>query len=59
LFLEISVESAGSFAHAKNASGKDPWGGFRRGYETTSTIRRGDYRMEFMMGGVDDDILIA
>jgi polyisoprenoid-binding protein YceI len=40
-------------------SGKDPWGNFRRGFETSFTIKRSDYGMDFMLGGVSDDIGIT
>ena len=39
-------------------SGKDPWGGFRIGFETTFTIRRSDFGMNFMMEGVGDEVRI-
>ncbi len=37
-------------------AGKDPWGGFRRGFETSFAIKRSDFGMDFMMGGVSDDV---
>jgi polyisoprenoid-binding protein YceI len=37
-------------------SGKDPWGNFRRGFETSFTIKRSDYGMDFMLGGVSDEV---
>jgi polyisoprenoid-binding protein YceI len=37
-------------------AGKDPWGGFRRGFETSFTIKRSDFGMDFMMGGVSDEV---
>jgi polyisoprenoid-binding protein YceI len=42
-------------AHA-TGSGKDPWGNFRRGFETSFTIKRSDFGMNFMMGGVSDEV---
>jgi polyisoprenoid-binding protein YceI len=41
--------------HATGA-GKDPWGGFRRGFETSFTIKRSEFGMGFMMGGVSDEV---
>jgi len=41
--------------HATGA-GKDPWGGFRRGFETSFSIKRSDFGMGFMMGGVSDEV---
>jgi polyisoprenoid-binding protein YceI len=40
-------------------SGKDPWGNFRRGFETSFTIKRSDFGMDFMLGGVSDEIGIT
>jgi len=37
-------------------AGKDPWGGFRRGFETSFSIKRSDFGMGFMMGGVSDEV---
>ena len=42
----------------RTGDGKDPWGGFRIGFETTFTIRRSDFGMNFMMGGVGDEVRI-
>jgi polyisoprenoid-binding protein YceI len=42
----------------RTGSGKDPWGGFRTGFETTFTIRRSDFGMSFMMEGVGDEVRI-
>ena len=42
----------------RTGSGKDPWGGFRIGYETTFTIKRSDFGMSFMMEGVGDEVRI-
>ena len=39
-----------------SGAGKDPWGGFRRGFETYFTIKRSDFGMDFMMGGVSDEV---
>jgi polyisoprenoid-binding protein YceI len=41
--------------HATGA-GKDPWGGFRMGFETSFSIKRSDFGMDFMMGGVSDEV---
>jgi polyisoprenoid-binding protein YceI len=40
-------------------SGKDPWGNFRRGFETSFTIKRSDFGMNFMLGGVSDEVGIT
>jgi polyisoprenoid-binding protein YceI len=46
--LTIKVERTGA--------GNDPWGGYRIGFETTFTIKRSHFGMEFMMGGVGDEV---
>lgn len=42
-------------------AGKDPWGGYRAGYNATAVIKRSEYGMNFMQGegGVGDDINIT
>jgi polyisoprenoid-binding protein YceI len=40
-------------------SGKDPWGNFRRGFEASFTIKRSDFGMDFMLGGVSDEVAIT
>jgi polyisoprenoid-binding protein YceI len=37
-------------------SGKDPWGNFRSGFETSFSIKRSDFGMDFMLGGVSDEV---
>ena len=37
-------------------AGKDPWGGFRRGFETSFSINRSEFGMDFMIGGVSDEV---
>ncbi len=39
-------------------AGKDPWGGFRRGFEGTTTLHLSDYRMKeaHILGTVAEDI---
>jgi len=39
-------------------AGKDPWGGYRAGYKAYTVIKRSDYGMNFMQGGIGDDIRI-
>ena len=49
--LSVKVQGTGS--------GKDPWGNFRRGFETSFTIKRSDFGMNFMLGGVSDEVVIT
>ena len=38
-------------------AGDDPWGNFRRGFETSFSIKRSDFGMNFMVGkGVSDEV---
>jgi polyisoprenoid-binding protein YceI len=37
-------------------SGSDPWGGYRAGFETTFTIKRSDFGMTRMLGGLGDEV---
>lgn len=40
-------------------AGKDPWGGYRAGYDASTTIKRSEFGMNFMPGGIGDDISIS
>lgn len=40
----------------KIGDGKDPWGSYRVGYKATGVIKRSDFGMNFMIGGVGDEI---
>jgi polyisoprenoid-binding protein YceI len=39
--------------------GKDPYGSFRRGFESTFTLKRSDFGMDFMLGGVSDEVQVT
>jgi len=43
----------------QTVNGKDPWGNFRQGFETSFTIKRSDFGMDFMMGVAGDDVLLT
>ena len=43
----------------KTGEGKDPWGNYRLGMETSFKIKRADYGMNFMQEAVSDEIEIA
>ena len=36
--------------------GKDPWGNYRRGFETNFVIKRSEWGMDFMLEGVSDEV---
>jgi len=40
-------------------AGKDPWGGYRAGYDVNMTIKRSDFGMKFMLSGIGDEINIT
>ena len=43
----------------QTGNGKDPWGNFMQGFETSFTIKRSDFGMDFMMGVAGDDVLLT
>lgn len=43
----------------KSGEGKDPWGGFRVGFESTFNVKRSDFGMNFMPGAVGDDVALT
>jgi polyisoprenoid-binding protein YceI len=47
------------FTLNRNKTGKDPWGNDRTGADAKFTIKRSDYNMKFMLGGVGDDVEIT
>ena len=40
----------------KTGEGKDPWGGYRIGFETAYDIKRSEFGMTHMLGGVGDKV---
>lgn len=38
--------------------GKDPWGNYRSGLSTTFTINRNDFGINYMPGGLGDDVTV-
>jgi polyisoprenoid-binding protein YceI len=44
------------FKATQTGFGKDPWGNFRRGFETTFTIKRSEFGVDFMLSGISDEI---
>lgn len=47
---EIVVEAV------KTGEGKDPWGGYRIGFEADFSIKRSDFGMNYMPEGLSDDV---
>lgn len=42
----------------KTGEGKDPWGKYRMGGETTFTIKRSDFGITYMKDGLSDDVTL-
>jgi polyisoprenoid-binding protein YceI len=40
----------------QTGSGKDPWGNYRRGFETKFTIKRSEFGMDFLLDAVSDEV---
>lgn len=43
----------------KIGEGKDPWGGYRIGFESTFTIKRSDFGMTKMLEAVGDEVTVT
>jgi polyisoprenoid-binding protein YceI len=43
----------------KTGEGKDPWGGYRIGFESTFVIKRSDFGMSKMIESVGDEVTIS
>ncbi|NOX76591.1 MAG: hypothetical protein GXP17_08285 [Gammaproteobacteria bacterium] len=46
----LTVQSVGA--------GKDPWGGYRAGYNASTVIKRSNFGMNFMLGGIGDEVTL-
>ena len=45
-----------TFQVRQTGSGKDPWGDYRRGFETNFTIKRSEFGMDFLLDVVGDEV---
>jgi len=54
----LGVSKAVTLSLQKGKEAKDPWGLYRAGYSATGIIKRSDYGMNFMQGGIGDDIRV-
>lgn len=43
----------------KIGEGKDPWGGYRIGFESNFTIKRSEFGMTKMLDGISDDVVVT
>jgi polyisoprenoid-binding protein YceI len=48
-----------TFQVTKTGESRDPWGGYRAGFEATTTIKRSDFGMRYMLGAVGDDVALT
>jgi len=48
-----------SFQVRKSGEGRDPWGGYRSGFEATTTLKRSDFGMRYLLASVGDDITVT
>ncbi|HHJ16220.1 MAG TPA: hypothetical protein ENJ80_05925 [Gammaproteobacteria bacterium] len=48
-----------SLALSSVGAGKDPWGGYRAGFNATTTLKRSDFGMNFMPGGIGNEITVT
>lgn len=48
-----------TFNVVQTGQGKDPWGNFRRGFETTFSIKRSDFGMGFMLNAASDEVQVT
>ncbi|WP_373500626.1 YceI family protein [Desulfococcus sp.] len=43
----------------QTGAGQDPWGKYRTGFETTFTVKRSEWGMNFMLNGVSDEVVVT
>jgi len=48
-----------SFAITPVGAGKDPWGGYRAGFNASTTLKRSEFGMGFMQGGIGEEVTIT
>lgn len=41
------------------SAGNDPWGGYRAGYNASAVIKRSEFGMTFMPGGIGDEVTLT
>ncbi|RDL43729.1 hypothetical protein DN730_13360 [Marinomonas piezotolerans] len=49
------VTKSVTFDVEKVGEGKDPWGGYRAGFEASTTIKRSDFGVSYFIPGVTDE----
>ncbi len=48
-----------TFAVSPVGAGKDPWGGYRAGFNASTTLNRSEFGMNFMQGGIGDKVTVT
>jgi len=48
-----------SFVITPVGAGKDPWGGYRAGFNASTTLRRSEFGMNFMPGGISEEVTVT
>lgn len=54
----LGVKKPVTLSLEKGNEAKDPWGLYRIGYTASTSIKRSDFGMDFMAGGIGDDVAI-
>lgn len=55
----LGVTRPVSFQVRKTGEGRDPWGGYRSGFEATTTLKRSDFGMRYLLASVGDEITVT
>jgi polyisoprenoid-binding protein YceI len=55
----LGVSRPVTFRVNKTGEGRDPWGGYRAGFEATTTLKRSDFGMRYMLGAVGDEVTVT
>jgi len=62
LYGKLSLHGATkpvTFRVSPVGAGKDPWGGYRAGFNASTTLKRSDFGMRFMPGGIGDEVAVT
>lgn len=53
----VSKEVAFNLVHV--GEGKDPWGGYRSGFNATTTVKRSDFGVKYMIPNIPDEMTLS
>lgn len=51
-------ENPVTFVISPVGAGKDPWGGYRAGFNASTTLKRSEFGMNFMPGGIGEEVTV-